>query len=80
LESFFLFLLHEHSVFIVETLELGEKYAGKIPKDMIRLLDGCRTSRHSTQYDVGYYPPEEEARELIKFSEEFMEKIRQIIQ
>ncbi|MEA1924330.1 MAG: HEPN domain-containing protein [Candidatus Altiarchaeota archaeon] len=58
---------------------LEEKYSEGIPKDMIRMLDGCRTSRHSTQYDVGYYPSEEEARELIKFSEEFMEKIRQII-
>ncbi len=58
---------------------LEAKYAGKIPKDYIDLLDYYRETRHEVQYETDYFAEAEAAKEIIEFAEKFVKLIENLL-
>lgn len=58
---------------------LEEKYAGKISRKTIELLDKFKSERTQTQYDTRYFPTEEKAERMISFAEKFIQGIEETI-
>ena len=65
---------HECTIRYIE-----EKYAGKIPQKTIELLDKFKSERNQTQYNVNYFPTEENAEKMISFAEKFIQEIEEMI-
>lgn len=60
---------------------IEEKYSktGKIPRMTISMLDKYKSERTLTQYEITYSPNEEEAEKMLKFAEEFIREIEELI-
>lgn len=58
---------------------LEEKYSQKLDTEIINLLDEYRDKRHKVMYAIDFYPTREEAENLIKFAEQFIEIAKNII-
>jgi len=57
---------------------LEAKYSAKLGTSAIILFDQYRDKRHKTMYSGDYYPTMEEAERMVKFAEEFIQKIKKL--
>lgn len=58
---------------------LEAKYAREIGSSVILLFDEYRDKRHKTMYSGDYYPTMEEAKRIVLFSEELVNKIAKLL-
>jgi uncharacterized protein (UPF0332 family) len=54
---------------------LKAKYGKELGSATIDLFDEYRDKRHRTMYSGDYYPSMEEAKRVVKFADEFLQKI-----
>lgn len=55
------------------------KYSGSFSVQQIEMLDIYREKRHDTQYSAVFNITEDDAAGMLKFAEEFIEKVEKII-
>jgi uncharacterized protein (UPF0332 family) len=55
-------------------------YGDKLALGMIHKLDAYRETRHEIQYSATHNATETEAKEMVEFAGEFLEKIEEIIE
>lgn len=58
---------------------LEAKHSAKIGMHFIRMLDEYGEKRHKVSYSSEYYPTMDEAKNLVRFAGEFLEKIEGIL-
>lgn len=58
---------------------LEANYSDKLGSSFVHLLDEYREKRHKVTYSSEYYPTLDEAKALVKFAEQFIEKIEGLV-
>ncbi|MBU0958295.1 MAG: HEPN domain-containing protein [Nanoarchaeota archaeon] len=58
---------------------LTEKYRDEISKSLLISFDNYREQRHNALYGFEYHAKEEEAENIIKDAEDFLDKIKEIL-
>jgi len=59
---------------------LEANYSNKLGTSFVHLLDGYREQRHKVSYSSEYYPTLDEAKNLVDFAGEFLEKIETLLE
>ena len=58
---------------------LERTYTKELGEPAIMLFDEYRDKRHKTLYSGDYYPTMEEAKRIVEFAEQFLEKVKKIM-
>lgn len=58
---------------------LEAEYSEELGSSSVHLLDEYREKRHKVSYSSEYYPTIEEAKKLVEFAENFIEKIEGVL-
>ncbi|MEW5996573.1 MAG: HEPN domain-containing protein [Candidatus Micrarchaeota archaeon] len=59
---------------------LEEKYGDVLGKEMVKLLDAYRETRHEVQYSAAYNASPMEAEEMVGFAGRFLKKVEEILE